>query len=166
MDGYYPPAKQKIFEKYKQFKPTDLILGFMAYVLSHEMFHFLHYVDVMSKNGEWVLDNERDDVFMLEIYLTKAEDIIFCNDVYFNSVTYSNVQKEVRLQKALEFIENVSYCNGMVISKFTGMPVDLAKISTGAKTYLNILSDSNKIFSLQESGKFAACKEQYKRSMF
>lgn len=90
---------------------------------------------------------------MLNIYLNcNKSNIIELNDVYFNKYTYKLIDYNIakRIIKEIDDVELTE--DFMIVSKFTNGLLDLSKLSTGCKTVLNIVFNTDKIFNISECG--------------
>ena len=92
---------------------------------------------------------------MLEVYkmstIPKGTEIIKMNDVYFNK--YTATMLDDRANAIMMEIDQSEMINRYSIkSRFDGMALNVDKLSTGCKTALNILYNSDKIFDIFECG--------------
>lgn len=92
---------------------------------------------------------------MLEVYkmsaIPKGTEIIKMNDVYFNK--YTAAMLDDRANAIMMEIDQSEMINRYSIkSRFDGMALNVDKLSTGCKTALNILYNSDKIFDIFECG--------------
>ena len=92
---------------------------------------------------------------MLEVYkmsaIPKGTEIIKMNDVYFNKYTAAILDD--RANAIMMEIDQSEMINRYSIkSRFDGMALNVDKLSTGCKTALNILYNSDKIFDIFECG--------------
>lgn len=101
---------------------------------------------------------------MLNIYLTKPNNVINLNDGYFSKYTFDLLEYELS-KKIVMNIDGVELTGDFkILSKFTDGKVDLSKLSTGCKTALNIVSNTDKVFDIFECGP-NAITEIYKTSI-
>ena len=92
---------------------------------------------------------------MLEVYkmsaIPKGTEIKKMNDVYFNK--YTAAMLDDRANAIMMEIDQSEMINRYSIkSRFDGMALNVDKLSTGCKTALNILYNSDKIFDIFECG--------------
>lgn len=89
---------------------------------------------------------------MLNIYLHDDISIEKFNDVYFNKFTFSNLDINIAREVVKSIDGVILQDNKKFVSKITGGEVALDCLSTGCKTVLNVIFNSNKIFSAVECG--------------
>lgn len=92
---------------------------------------------------------------MITIYkkkvIPKNMQLISLNDIYFNKFTFEMLDK-----RAAEIIKQIDHSEMLdkytISSRFNGTILNIDKLSTGCKTALNILYNSDKIFDICECG--------------
>ena len=92
---------------------------------------------------------------MITIYkkssIPKNTELVILNDVFFNRYTVEKID-----EKAVEIIEKIDHSEMlnkyMISSRFNGTALNIDKLSTGCKTVLNILYNTDKIFDICECG--------------
>ena len=93
---------------------------------------------------------------MLQVYNYYPYEKYVQNDIYFGEYTYDFIIDEINgaeLRKTIERVEGVSFVdNKKFESKFNQEILSLSCLSTGCKTYLNILVSPDIVFDVRECG--------------
>lgn len=89
---------------------------------------------------------------MLNLYITKPDDVILCNDEFFISKTYKKVMDDLNILQEISKLEGAEIKGSNLVSKFTGEILHLNSLSTGCKTLLNVLEFPDKVFFIGECG--------------
>ena len=92
---------------------------------------------------------------MITIYqkkaITKDMQLVTLNDIYFNKHTADLLDEQ-----AAEIIRKIDHSEMLskytISSRFNGTVLNIDKLSTGCKTVLNILYNSDKVFDICECG--------------
>lgn len=89
---------------------------------------------------------------MIKIYVDKRDDFIISNDEYFISKGYRKAKILDNISEIIRLIEKVDIVGNRIVSKFTGELLDFSHLSTSCKTYLNVLTNPDKVFFIGECG--------------
>ena len=92
---------------------------------------------------------------MITVYKRKSVpggmEVVLLNDIFFNRHTVLMID-----ERAKEIIARIDHSEMLsqytIRSRFDGMTLNIDKLSTGCKTALNILFNSEKIFDIRECG--------------
>lgn len=93
---------------------------------------------------------------MITIFKNKNDiprdmEYVELNDIYFNQHTASKLDN--RAKKIIEIIDEAKLISKYKIcSKFNDVILDIDKLSSGCKTVLNVVYNSDKVFCLKECG--------------
>ena len=94
---------------------------------------------------------------MLQIYTDIPKDnCIISNDIEFDTKTLRKILNTGfdKYKKIISEIENVNFINDdKIVSKINGEPINITELSTGCKTIINIMVNSDKIVFATECGK-------------
>ena len=93
---------------------------------------------------------------MLQVFIRqKGDNVVDINDVYFDKFTFKKLDY-FAAKDIISKIDGVELTEDLkIVSKFTKGVLDLSKLSTGCKTALNIVCNTDKIFNISECGKNA-----------
>jgi hypothetical protein len=92
---------------------------------------------------------------MITIYknnaIPKGSKVVRVNDVFFNK--YTAAMLDDRAKSVIKTIDTSEMINQFSIkSRFDGMVLNIDKLSTGCKTVLNVMYNTDKIFDICECG--------------
>lgn len=93
---------------------------------------------------------------MLNIYKNKRDipqsiELVEINDYFFNKITSGLIDE--RAEKVIHQIDQAMLQGKYrILSGFSGVTLDIDKLSSGCKTALNILYFPDKVFGIQECG--------------
>lgn len=92
---------------------------------------------------------------MITVYkkkaIPKAMELVRLNDLFFNKNTV--LMLDDRAKKIIEKIDHSRMVSRFTISsRFDGMMLNIDKLSTGCKTALNVLYNTDKVFDISECG--------------
>lgn len=92
---------------------------------------------------------------MITIYknnaIPKGSKIVRINDVFFNKYTASILDDRAKpIIKTIDASEMINQFS--IKSRFDGMVLNIDKLSTGCKTVLNVMYNTDKIFDICECG--------------
>ncbi len=95
---------------------------------------------------------------MITVYkiktIPKDMDLIKLNDVFFNKYTVEKLDKKA--EEIIKKIDQSQLVNKYTIkSRFDGGILNIDKLSTGCKTVLNIIYNTDKVFDIRECGENA-----------
>lgn len=95
---------------------------------------------------------------MITVYkiktIPKDMDLIILNDVFFNKYTVEKLDKKA--EEIIKRIDQSQLVNKYTIkSRFDGGILNIDKLSTGCKTVLNIIYNTDKVFDIRECGENA-----------
>ncbi len=95
---------------------------------------------------------------MITVYkiktIPKDMDLIKLNDVFFNKYTVEKLDKKA--EEIIKKIDQSQLVNKYTIKpRFDGGILNIDKLSTGCKTVLNIIYNTDKVFDIRECGENA-----------
>lgn len=91
-------------------------------------------------------------IFKNKMDIAGSYQLIELNDLFFNTVTSSNLNVESAKKIILEIDGSELVGKFQIRSKFNGEVLNIDKLSTGCKTALNIYFNPEKVFSIKECG--------------
>ena len=95
----------------------DLALELCKYVMAHEMYHALHYAEVMTESGRWIY-TKKDYLKQVAVQETLAEYFGLCYSKDCIDDDGSRVEKYIKSQRNIDsFSENDGYSGALILEK-------------------------------------------------